>query len=466
MKIVKSIKGKLFLGIFFPITVFFIVFGSILIGKFRQVTYDSVDHVLHSKLQLVKGLMHGVKGGIEFEIDEVVMGEYMIPRSGHYYQIKVNGKIEVSSQSLADNNFDLEKGTLESYNNRTNEWVLVSTGPGKEPVRTMRHDFPFLGKIISVMVSESVAEHVLMMNRINRYFSLLLPVMIILVGAVSLGIVFFSLKPIKLFSETIEKITHESLEKRIETGNQARELAKLAESFNSLLGRLQAAFQSEKQLIVDAAHDLKTPLSFIMAQCGISLQKKRTEEEYIRVLQDIISVSENMQNKIRGMLTLARLDSGILSLSLFEKISLSRVLDDTLLLVRRMADEKKIRIIFDRGEEVFVPGNRDSLTEALLNIVENGIKFNLPGGSVQVKIEKINNRALLQVTDSGIGIKQDELERIFDRFYRSDQSRNTEGTGLGLSIARVIIEAHRGEIKAESPLAGGSTFVVSLPLFA
>ncbi len=464
MRIIKSIRGKLLLGIFFSTTAFFIVFGIFLIGKFRQVTYDSVDHVLHSKLQLVKGLMHGERGGIEFEIDEAVMGEYMIPRSGHYYQIRVNGRIKISSPSLADRNFDMAGGRLESFNERTNEWILVSTGPGKEPIRTMRHDFPFLGKLISVVVAESVAEHIEMMNRINRYFSLLLPVMIILVGAVGSYIVFFSLKPLKLFSGTIEKITHESLDKRLETGKQVRELEKLALSFNSLLGRLQAAFKSEKQLIANAAHDLKTPLSFIMAQCGISLQKKRTEEEYAGILREIKSVSENMQNRIRGMLTLARLDSGMLASKAFEKISLSRILDHTLQLAGRMAEEKNIRITHNRSEDVFVQGDSDSLTEALLNIIENGIKFNSPGGRIEVKIEKDNNRAVLTVTDSGMGIRQDDLERIFDRFYRSDKSRKTEGTGLGLSITRAIINAHRGEVKAESPPSGGSIFIITLPL--
>lgn len=460
----KSIKGRLLLGIFLSSTTLLFIFGFSLHYKFREIIFNSVDRALHSKLQLVKGLMHEDGNDIEFEVDEIVFGEYVIPRSGHYYQILVDGSIASASPSLVGETFNLTSDSLVSFNENTGEWIYDSIGPADEPIRIMRHDFEFHGKSISVRVGENIAESLAIMGKITNYFFIILPFMILLVGLVSFMVASLSLAPLKIFSASIEKISHKNLNKRIEGGNQVRELQGLAEAFNSLFERLQVAFESEKKLIADAAHELKTPLAVIKAQCNISLLKERTHEEYIDSLVEITAVSEAMQLQINNMLTLARLDSGILSSVDFYDVDLQTCIEDALRLIELLAQDKKLHISKKFHPGIIVRGDKGALTEAISNILDNAVRYNVQGGFVAVELSCDNNRAILTISDSGIGIKKEEIARIFDRFYRSETFRDTEGTGLGLSIALAVIKAHGGDITVRSEISVGSSFIVSLPM--
>jgi hypothetical protein len=272
------------------------------------------------------------------------------------------------------------------------------------------------------------------------------------------------LKPLQVFSSAIEKITHKTLNERIEKKSQARELQGLAETFNSLLSRLQIAFESEKHLIADAAHELKTPLAVIRAQCDISLQKKRAAETYVDSLTEIKAVTGSMLRQINGMLTLARLDSGMLSGPTFREVSLPDCIEDAIRLVEPLAKNKNIRINRELGMGITVAGDKDTLTEAILNILENAVSYNRPDGSVAVEMVSSGKQVMIIVKDTGIGISKEETARIFDRFYRSEATRSMEGTGLGLSIAKAIIEAHHGDIGVKSEVSQGSCFVIALPV--
>jgi len=131
--------------------------------------------------------------------------------------------------------------------------------------------------------------------------------------------------------------------------------------------------------------------------------------------------------------------------------------------MKPVGDQRGIKITATVEPGLKVSGNRDSLTEAFLNIIENGLKYNREHGLLEVSAVSNGRNAVVTIRDTGVGIKNEDRERIFDRFYRSDTARNEEGTGLGLSISRTIIEAHGGDIAVESELGKGSTFTVVLP---
>lgn len=429
-----------------------------------MVVLDSVDRTLHSKLQLVKGLMHDDGNDIEFEIDEIVQGEYVIPRSGHYYQIFVDGEIAIASDSLVDETFNLSSGNNKSYDDEAREWMYVSIGPADEPIRIIRHEFEFLGKSINIMVAERLTESLAMIAKINQYFIIMIPIMVLFVGFVGLIIAYYSLRPLESFSSTIGKITHETLNKRIEQGYQVKELQFLTESFNLLLTRLQVAFESEKNLIADAAHELKTPLAVMGMQCDVSLQKQRPKEEYVDSLKTIKSLSKSMLLQINSMLTLARLDSGILSVSSFKKVSLSRCIENAILLSKPLTNLNNIKINFNINQDINIFCHDNSLTEALQNLIENAVRYNNVNGLVEITANKEDNQVTITINDTGIGINEEEQGRIFDRFYRSENTRGMEGTGLGLPIALAIIQYHHGKIEIKSKAYEGSSFIITLPL--
>ncbi len=164
------------------------------------------------------------------------------------------------------------------------------------------------------------------------------------------------------------------------------------------------------------------------------------------------------------MLSLTRLDSGLLSTADFTSVSLYECIDNALKFTEFLAKEREIKIVNKIPEDIHISGDRDMLTEVFLNIIENGIKYNKAGGTVEITAAKNTDSAEVAIQDTGEGIRKGDSDKIFDRFYRADTSRSKEGTGLGLSIAKAIIEAHRGRIQVKRGLDKGSCFVFTLPL--
>ena len=169
-------------------------------------------------------------------------------------------------------------------------------------------------------------------------------------------------------------------------------------------------------------------------------------------------------NRLTGdMLSLARLDSGSLSAADFTTVSLNECIDNALKFTEFSAVERKIKITKNIPEEINITGDRDLLTEAFMNIIDNAIKYNRSGGIVEITAARNKNGAEVAVQDSGEGIMGKDVDRIFNRFYRADTSRGREGTGLGLSIAKAIVETHGGRIKVKSEPGKGSCFTLTLP---
>lgn len=460
----ESIKGRLFLWIFLFITALLIIRSIIIYREINEAVFLSVRHSLHSKIQILKGLIYEKNGTIGLKQDEIISGEYVIPRSGHYYKVVANGKILSVSPSLVEKNFNLISGEPEEKDEHLRESVYSSTGPDKEPIMIVQHDFNILDIPVTIYAVQSLDESLALIKKFKNFLFISISLTLFVVIFIGIWIAKYSLKPIEILSSRIERITHKTLSERIDTEYQAKEIKELAKSFNSMLDRLQSAFGAEKRLIADAAHELKTPLSVIKTHCDVLLQRERTRDEYTKALNTIKFTSDLLNNLIDDMLSLARLDSGILSASDFKTISIKSCIEKVVKLADVLAEKKHVKINTAFTEEVDISGDQNTLIEAFLNIIENAIKYNNDGGIVDILVSMDVKHAEIRISDNGIGIKKQDLERIFDRFYRVDSSRSTEGTGLGLSIAKAIIEAHGGEIKAESEFGKGSCFFVVLPL--
>ncbi|XOF32157.1 MAG: sensor histidine kinase [Candidatus Electrothrix sp. YB6] len=462
MKSGGSIKGRLLLSIFLFGSGMVLVLDFVLLQKFEHVAFHSIDNILHSKLQIMIGLIHAHGDFVEIELAEVAQGEYSIPNSGHYYQIYIEDTLHLTSPSLQPHMFNLISGSPESYDKENREWIYRTTGPDREPLLVLRHDFEFKNKVVSVRVAETLTETIAMLNTLERFFYLLTPFFVVLTGIIGYAISSHALRPLTAFSAALEQITHKNLGERVGPNGFACELQVFAERFNALLARLQTAFEAEKELIANAAHELKTPLAVIRAECDIALMKERPGEDYAGSLREVRDVSDTMLRQVNGLLTLARIDSGILSTA-SHPISLNWCLDNAVQLVAPLAKENRIRIIREENDDVTVSGDKDALTEAISNLLENAVYYNTPEGSVSVSLRCLGNRLELTVRDTGIGIPEDALEQIFNKFYRSENVKTIEGTGLGLSITKAIIQAHQGDISVRNVESGGTCFTVTLP---
>jgi len=457
MKLVpQSIAGRLFAGFFIGAAVILIAAGVFLQNEVSDIVIGSVDRTLHSKRQMITGLLHEEHGRVELELSEIIAGEYVIPRSGHYYKVVSDKAVLAASPSLTDDHFE--------FPGADNGRLSTSTGPDDEPVRLLRYHYAAFDKNFEITIAESLVDSLAMISAFRSFLLVSIPSSLAILCFAAWWIARESLRPLSSFSETIETITHRNLADRIEGETTARELAGLARSFNAMLDRLQAVFEGQKRLVADASHELKTPLSVIRTHCDVALQRPRSAEEYAEALQTIQLSARNMTRLINDLLSLARLDAGLLSSEILTPVFLGDCVADALQMTGPLARERRVTLSSAIEEDCSVTGSRTALTEAFLNLIENAVRYNGEEGRVSVVAKAENGKAVITVSDTGSGIRKNDLARIFERFYRADAVRGSEGTGLGLSIVKSVVEAHGGEISVESEPGKGSTFQVMLPL--
>ena len=459
-----SIKGRLFFWSLLITSAVLILLGISVYREIQKSILHSVANALHSKIQILKGLLHEEHGMIELELAEVVSGEYSVPRSGHYYKVILDGDVLAASPSLMEEDFDLDSGKLVSQDEALKEKVYISRGPAHEQIMVVRHDFLLFDTSAVVYAAQSLEESMQMINRFRTILFIAISLNIMVLAFAGFWIARRSLSPLARFSDRIEKITHMTMGERIDPEFQVDEVRNVARSFNDMLDRLQGAFESEKRLVADASHELKTPLSVIKAQCDVLLQRERTKEEYAGALSKIKATSDTMKKLIDDMLSLTRLDSGSLSASGFADVSLGECINRAVKFTEFMAEAKQIQINKNISKDIWIKGDQNALTEIFLNIIENAIKYSPAENSIEIILTPDAREATVEITDHGAGITQEDMERVFDRFYRGTAARTLPGTGLGLSIAKAIAEAHGGRISARSEPGKGSSFFITLPL--
>jgi heavy metal sensor kinase len=460
----KSIAARLALGLLLGASVVLAGAGAFLYNEVRTIVMGSLDRTLHSKLQLITGLLHEEHGGIELELSEIIAGEYVIPRSGHYYRVFMDGTVLAASPSLVDEDFVFIAGERAPPAGPPRESIYTSMGPDDEPVRVLRYQHAALDRNFDITLAESLVDSFAMIATFRRFLLTSIPLAVLVLCSAAWLIAKASLRPLASFSGTIEAITHENLAERIDAGTTVRELARLARSFNAMLDRLSTVFESQKRLVADASHELKTPLSVIRTQCDVALQRARSAEEYAATLRAVRLSSRSMTRLIDDLLSLARLDAGLLAPQGFARVPLGECIREAIRMTAAMAAERRVTATLDADAALAVAGSRSALCEVFLNLIENAIRYNVEEGTVTVAAREDGGRAVITVADTGVGMEERDLGRIFERFYRAGTARSTEGTGLGLSIVRSVVEAHAGTIKVESEPNKGSRFTIMLPL--
>ena len=276
-----------------------------------------------------------------------------------------------------------------------------------------------------------------------------------------------ALEPVARMATTAGQITGTQLDVRIEVVNPDDELGHLARTFNSMLDRLQRAVDELRRFTADAAHELRTPLAVLQAETEVALRMSRSADEYRRVLEVTLIESKRLARLSDRLLTLCRHDAGLQPIRC-EDVPLDALVRDVADQIRIGADEKGVVLVVAPLKELVVPGNDIQLSQLLSNLLDNAIKFTMPGGKVMVNAEQRDEYVLVTISDTGIGIPQADLPHVFERFYRADKSRNgqTGGAGLGLAISKAIVESHRGTITIESTVNAGTVVRIKLPVMS
>lgn len=272
-----------------------------------------------------------------------------------------------------------------------------------------------------------------------------------------------ALAPIDSITRTARRISTEDLSARLNLPDSGDEVSRLAATFDNMLARIETGFQHERQFTSDASHELRTPLTAIQAILSLVREGERPVDEYRQALADLAGETDRLRGLVEDLLKLARGDQH--RSEPHTKVDLSILLCDVTDSLRPLADAKGLSLASDVASGLALMGDSDSLIRLFVNLLDNAIKFTEQGG-VTVAGRSGGDRLSVEIVDTGPGIAPEHLGRIFDRFYRVEIARSSGGTGLGLAIARQIVQAHGGEITAESIVGEGTRIKVTLPVVA
>jgi heavy metal sensor kinase len=273
-----------------------------------------------------------------------------------------------------------------------------------------------------------------------------------------------AIRPVENISATAVKISAGDLSQRIDTAETESELGQLAAVLNSTFARLESAFAQQKQFVSDAAHELRTPVSVILTQTQAALNREREAGEYKQAVEACQRAALRMKKLIGALLELARIDAGQEQMKRL-RFDLARTVADCVELVHPLADARGIKISTELPP-LEIEGDAERLGQVTINLLTNAIQYNHDGGQVKVTLKLENGMAVLAVNDTGQGIPAGDLPRVFERFYRAEQSRSSGNAGLGLAICQAIVAGHGGSIEVTSEENAGSTFTVRLPASA
>jgi len=303
-------------------------------------------------------------------------------------------------------------------------------------------------------------------SALRRYLEtlvILIPFGVALAAAGGAIIARTALRPVDEMALAARRITAEDLERRISLRGTGDELDRLAETLNGMLARLSAAFAEQRRFTADAAHELRTPLTALKGGIEVSLRANRPAEDYRKALAGGLEEVERLIRLAEDLLLLSRSTAGPETSR--GPVELEPLLLDVFDVGVRLAQGTRVSVRVNDVTPVTVRGDVSALRRALLNLVENAIKYTPAGGKVELSLTSDDGFAVLTVQDTGIGIATTDQERIFERFVRLDaaRARETGGTGLGLSIARAIVVAHGGTLEVKSEAGAGSRFTIRLP---
>ncbi len=346
------------------------------------------------------------------------------------------------------------------------ELVWAEARLGDLPVRSVYYPLGRLGPSHALHVLQVAAP----LDARNRTLALVGYFLAGLILFVSTGTFFGSrwladrtIRPVHDITDQAEKIGAGTLGRRISAHAETREYDRLVRVLNTMLQRIDTAFEAQRRFTADASHELRSPLTALRGELELALRRERSPEEYRRVIESALEEAERLTALAEDLLTLARSDAGEIEPRL-RQVDLGAPVAKTVERLSPKAERKKIRVTVRRPERLSVLCDPELIERLVWNLVDNAIKFTTPGGRVEVTVSSADGDAILEVADTGPGVRDAARDKIFDRFFRDNVAHpSSEGTGLGLAIVRAIAEVHGGSVAVESRETGGALFRVRLP---
>ena len=321
-------------------------------------------------------------------------------------------------------------------------------------------------EILYVMfATSSISDIYLAMNNIRLIASAVIIIFAIIVIFAAIFGSYLLTRPFAAITKTINRVDEGHLEEYIDLKG-ASEIEDISAAFNKMLDRINQLEMSRQDFVSNVSHELKTPLTSMKVLAdSLTAMDDVPAEMYREFMIDLSGEIDRGNAIIEDLLTLVRMDQTRMDINI-SQVNINRLLETELKTIRPIARDKNVELVLESLREVIADVDEIKFSMAVSNIIENAVKYNNPEGWVHVFLNADQTYFYIKIQDNGIGIPEENIDHIFDRFYRVDKSRSREsgGTGLGLSITKQIILAHKGQIRVYSEESVGTTFSIQVPL--
>jgi heavy metal sensor kinase len=426
----------------------------------RRSIDSTVDEQLRDRMSVVVHVVdHSLRAGniddMRHELDE---DSELRPESDLLQVSDENGEWLYQSEAVRE--YHLPR--LSTASGSTSATTMLVAGV---PLRSIATTLSIHGQIYEIQVATRMDDFYEAWDRFRRRLFILVPLVLLLASAAGYWTSRRALAPVDQITQAAQQFSTRNLSSRIVAPKSGDELQRLSETLNAMLGRVESAVNQITEFTADASHELRTPVTVMRTRTELALRHPRSAGEYRETLEHLHAELVQTSELIDKLMLLARADAGA-NLLRFAKIDLAGVIRRVLAQTAPLAEAKRLEIQAQLGEEpIWVHADAELLQRLFAILIDNAVKYTPSPGRIDVELASANGAATVTIRDTGIGIPEADLPRIFERFYRSDKarSRETGGAGLGLAIARWIAEAHHGSLRAESLPGSGAAFTLTLP---
>ncbi|MCJ7688598.1 MAG: ATP-binding protein [Clostridiaceae bacterium] len=482
----KSLKWQLLIRSFFILILLLIIMGCSQYVVMDHYLYASKEQILDFRLDNIdKNIILKIKSKQDVVENAFEIISNIIDRNISVAIIDTDGKVVLDSgksklpdsEAITEANNTIPQLMANEYKkilaqrNNLKIYKIMKDKNGNENIIALLKVGEVDNHLALIQISTSTQKIYNILNiQISIYLlaSVLILIIGILIGKKVLG---STLKPLYNMTNTVERITVGQLDMRLQENNKQVEIDRLSKAFNDMLQRIETSFEIEQKIkekmqnfISDASHELRTPLTSIHGFVEVLLRGAAKNEKQLNLaLNTILLESDRLEELVNELLVLTKLDQNIHAEMLEEDIK--DIVEEVYPQLQILAGERKIELNLDRN--IIVKANRNQIKQVILNLVQNAIQYTdnkngLINISVNSKNDGTDSFAVIKIKDNGTGISKEDLSGVFDRFFRSDthRSRKSGGYGLGLAIVKSIVDAHDGEIKAESEIGKGTSLSI------
>jgi heavy metal sensor kinase len=373
--------------------------------------------------------------------------------------LSMDGQVFSSSNMSYWKDIDIDESAVKTLLRENGPiFQTISMTDRKEKVRVL---YSFLGPSVILQVGVVMESYSHFLDAFQGIFILTMTFLIVLAAGVGWFLARRAVSGVESITRTAQKISGGTLDQRVPVQKRGDEIDQLASTFNKMLDRIQALLAEIKEMNDNIAHDLRSPIARIRGIAEITLTNSKTLNEFESMAASTIEECDRLLDMINTMLIISKTESGVSQVS-YEEVNLSDIVRRACELFEPMAEDKGLALSCTVPNGTYLMGDTPMIQRMLSNLIDNAIKYTPMGGRVDIDVSENPFQGIVVVRDTGIGISAAEVPRIFERFYRCDQSRSQAGIGLGLSLARAIARAHGGDITVNSVSDQGSTFTVTL----